>query len=402
MLHYIQSREVGDHHPKLLSSIEILRRTYSLVLSAKRQVVAPHKAPITCIDIDKTDARYLLSGSTNSSVALYDVQEKINTDQHTFNPLFTITKSTHKDAHKFSVSALQWYPHDTGMFLTGGFDHFVKVWDTNQLLVACEFDLEDKVYCLAMNSKSAHHSLVATGTGDQKVRLCDLLSGKASHTLIGHREAIWAVEWSPSSDFLLVTGSVDRSIRLWDIRKASGCLHSFNQHNEQHVDNTPLANVVSVVSTAHNAPVTSLLFTPNGKFLISSANDNRIHLWDMATGNNTLVNYPNALNLNQRGFKMCLSANARFLYHPNNHSINVYDVLTGELVNELTGHFEKVSSVAFHPVRQELYSASIDQQILVWTPRMDEIAIVDEEGVQSKQQPTGLIEDRDMWSDEES
>ena len=37
--------------------------------------------------------------------------------------------------HKHSVETVSWYHLDTGMFLSSGMDHFLKVWDTNQLQV---------------------------------------------------------------------------------------------------------------------------------------------------------------------------------------------------------------------------------------------------------------------------
>lgn len=37
------------------------------------------------------------------------------------------------------------YPVDTGLFVSGGMDGVVKVWDTNTLGVVLEFDFKDKV-----------------------------------------------------------------------------------------------------------------------------------------------------------------------------------------------------------------------------------------------------------------
>ena len=47
--------------------------------------------------------------------------------------------------HRFSVSWVEWYPVDTGMFVSGGMDETVKVWDTNRFEVAGEFKLGSKV-----------------------------------------------------------------------------------------------------------------------------------------------------------------------------------------------------------------------------------------------------------------
>ena len=87
------------------------------------------------------------------------------------------------------------------------------------------FNLDDKVYSIGMSKViSGHgvggHSLLAVGSGDQKVRLCDIRSGNTAHSLIGHKEAILVVKWFPQSEYLLATASQDKSIRFWDIRKA--------------------------------------------------------------------------------------------------------------------------------------------------------------------------------------
>ncbi len=40
-----------------------------------------------------------------------------------------------RHVHKFSVETVQWYPHDTGMFVSSSFDKTMKVWDTETLKV---------------------------------------------------------------------------------------------------------------------------------------------------------------------------------------------------------------------------------------------------------------------------
>jgi len=39
-------------------------------------------------------------------------------------------------AHQYRVSALEWYPLDTGLFISASFDSTVRVWDTNLLQVS--------------------------------------------------------------------------------------------------------------------------------------------------------------------------------------------------------------------------------------------------------------------------
>jgi WD40 repeat protein len=49
--------------------------------------------------------------------------------------------------------------------------------------------------------------------------------------ILGHRESVWAVEWSPANEYLLATGSLDRSVRVWDVRRSNSCLLILDQHN---------------------------------------------------------------------------------------------------------------------------------------------------------------------------
>lgn len=81
-----------------------------------------------------TEQRYLLSCASDASVAVYDVQRATGHEgdgliaKH--KPLFVVDKR-HEQGHKYAVSTAIWYPVDTGLFVTGSYDHRVNVWDTN-------------------------------------------------------------------------------------------------------------------------------------------------------------------------------------------------------------------------------------------------------------------------------
>lgn len=81
-----------------------------------------------------TEGRYLLAGASDATVAVYDIQRATNYEGRGLiakhKSLFVINKQ-HEHGHKFSVSSAIWYPIDTGLFVTGSYDHHVNVWDTN-------------------------------------------------------------------------------------------------------------------------------------------------------------------------------------------------------------------------------------------------------------------------------
>ena len=76
----------------------------------------------------------MLAGASDASVAVYDVQHATDYDggglvaMH--KPIFVIDKQ-HEHGHKYAVSSAIWYPIDTGLFITGSYDHHINVWDTN-------------------------------------------------------------------------------------------------------------------------------------------------------------------------------------------------------------------------------------------------------------------------------
>lgn len=132
----------------------------------------------------------MLSGASDASASVYDIQRGTDYEgggvisKH--KSIFVVDKQ-HQNGHKYSVSSAVWYPIDTGLFVTGSYDHHIKVWDTNTTQVVINFKMPGKVYRTAMSSLATSHMLIAAGTEDVQVRLCDIASGAFAHTLSGHR-----------------------------------------------------------------------------------------------------------------------------------------------------------------------------------------------------------------------
>ena len=91
-----------------------------------------------------TEGRYLLSGASDASAAVYDVQRATEYEggglvaRH--KSIFVVDKQ-HKHGHKYAISSAIWYPIDTGLFVTGSYDHYINVWDTNTTQVRILLDL---------------------------------------------------------------------------------------------------------------------------------------------------------------------------------------------------------------------------------------------------------------------
>ncbi|XP_053910032.1 DNA excision repair protein ERCC-8 isoform X3 [Cuculus canorus] len=297
----------------------------------------------------------MLSGGSDGVIVLYDLENLSRNPNYTCKALCSVGRS-HPDVHRFSVETVQWYPHDTGMFTSSSFDKTLKIWDTNTLQSADVFHFEGTVYSHHMSPVATKHCLIAVGTKSPKVQLCDLKSGSCSHILQGHRQEVLAVCWSPRHEYILATASADSRVKLWDVRRATGCLTTLDQHNgEKSKASSEAAN------TAHNGRVNGLCYMNDGLHLLTIGTDDRMRLWNSSTGENTLVNYGKVCNESRKGLKFAVSCgcNPEFAFVPCGSTIAVYTIFTGELVTVLKGHYSTVYCCVFQPDFQVLVAEKL-------------------------------------------
>ena len=99
-------------------------------LSHHRVVKSPFRHAVTALAVDQVDSRYLLSGGSEGRVAIYDLMEHAS----------VMKPSALARVSEKAVSSVEWYPLDTGMFVTGG--KSVVVWDTSTMAAALTFSTD--------------------------------------------------------------------------------------------------------------------------------------------------------------------------------------------------------------------------------------------------------------------
>lgn len=102
---------------------------------------------------------------------------------------------------------------------------------------------------------------------NSRLRIWSAEDGAEVATLVGHKQAITALAWKEDLH-LLVTGSTDGSVRLWD---------------PTHVDS--LANDQAVKSiSGYTDAVTALAAQPQGPGVVSASRAGELHLWNVDAG----------------------------------------------------------------------------------------------------------------------
>ena len=102
--------------------------------------------------------------------------------------------------------------------------------------------------------------LAASGSVDRTVKIWDVASQVAVHTLTGHTNSVTSVAFSLDGSSLL-SASDDKTMILWDVATGNK-LHTF---------------------TGHDDIITQAAFGPDGTMALSGSEDNTLILWHIPT-----------------------------------------------------------------------------------------------------------------------
>jgi eukaryotic-like serine/threonine-protein kinase len=135
-----------------------------------------------------------------------------------------------------------------------------QLWQRNIALAAG--DSVDKYRSYAISPDGMSFAAVLNDNGPPRVLVLEIKDGSKRMSLVMSNEYVTCITFSPDSSNLLTGwGFTDSTIRVWDAHtgKASGSLEG------------------------HHSFVSDLLFTSDGRRLLSSSGDQTIRLWDWST-----------------------------------------------------------------------------------------------------------------------
>ena len=198
--------------------------------------------------------------------------------------------------HRYYVTALAWSPD--GMFLASGSgDNTIRIWsiETHETLSV----LNGHTEVVSTLAWSPNGEFLASGSADRTIRIWSVELGECTHALTGHDDFIRAVEWQREGSTVL-SGSEDETIRFWDAATGN-CLRSKRSRNGWvlNLKRSPDGNwtaaaygdgTIRILNekgethaslTGHTEWVDSVSWRPDSKILASGSGDKTIRIWDL-------------------------------------------------------------------------------------------------------------------------
>ncbi|MDA2913255.1 WD40 repeat domain-containing serine/threonine-protein kinase [Acidobacteriia bacterium AH_259_A11_L15] len=252
-------------------------------------------------------------------------------------PNFDLTRTL--TDHTDTVYAVVFSP-DGRWLASGSGDNSVKLWDVatgRQVRV-----LLGHVAFVGGVAFSPDGRWLASAGGfkDHTVKLWEVATGREVRTLRGHTDTVWTVAFSPDGRWLASAGN-DGTIMLWEVATGRE-LHTLQGHTQ---------------------PIMSVVFSPDGRWLVSGSYDDTIKLWDVATGTEvrTVGRHPGST------WEVAFSPDGRWLASGGRDKrIKLWEVGTWREVRVLRGHVDEVKTVAFSPDGRWLASGSGDKTVKLW------------------------------------
>eukprot|EP00887_Chlorella_sp_A99_P007667 scaffold20.g7667.t1 len=214
---------------------------------------------------------YLLSGSDDAQICVWDIKGA------------TDAKSTLQALHIYQghggvVEDVAWHPRHGDLFGSVGDDRKLILWDLRKpAAAAVDKEVEAhgaEVNCLAFNP--FNEFIVATGSADKTVALWDTRNlTRKLHQFENHSEEVFQVGWSPHNETILASSGADRRLMVWDLSRIGD-----EQAPEEAEDGPP---ELLFMHGGHTAKISDFSWNSQDEWVIASvAEDNICQIWQLA------------------------------------------------------------------------------------------------------------------------
>ena len=361
-----------------------------------------HAGPVTSVAF-APDGKTVLTGSEDKTALLWDVDtgrvirrlqgHKDWVERVTLAPDGrTIYETRLLEGHKDSVTSVAFAP-DGRTILTGSQDGTARLWDA---ATGREIEIgplphhigpytRDPVTSVAFAPDG--HTVLMGFEGDNGARLADAATGNDVQRFVGHGDEVTSVIFAPDRRTVLTASW--RSTRLWDA--ASG--------KEIQRLKIPMA-YESLDGIVPEFVVTSVVFAPDGRTILTGCSDRTVRLWDAASGREIRRlqgNLDSPVPVTPTEFWtetghpiVAFAPDGRTILYAEKHdpaiqrvtyadtgkvrdilirydnTVRLLNVTSGREIRRFEGHGDSVTCVAFAPDGRTILTGSDDKTARLW------------------------------------
>jgi ribosome biogenesis protein YTM1 len=203
------------------------------------QTFRGHERSVECVAA-KSDGTRIVSGAFDTFLKVWNTEEDDKTEYtksdaikkkkpNTIVKTPMVTLQSHKDA----VVGVKWHPLNPKQVVTASMDHNIIAWDLELAGFVTRLNGARAFTSLSMNPTNG---LIVTGSTDNKIRLWDLTSQEGAmvkDVFHGHNGWVTDVHWSPENVNQFVSSSFDNTVRMWDVRSPKAPLYDIIAHDDR-------------------------------------------------------------------------------------------------------------------------------------------------------------------------
>ncbi len=311
-----------------------------------------HTDKVTSVAVSP-DGKQLISGSDDKTIRVWDIEKAEPVQVLKEHQNYVLSVAFSRDGKRFlSAGGGQW----RGPQFTTESDQIVRLWDTAEMKVLKKMSGHQAPIWSAVFSPDGKHALTASGGYDTSggkftpagfaLKLWDLSTGATARDYKGHESWVRDAVFDPNGK-TLVSGSWDKTVRVWDIDKDQPV-----QTLREHKDN-----------------VEAVALSTDGKWLLSGGGkstgrgDTTIRLWDLEK-REVVKGFDGHT---KRVWKLAFAKDGqRFISAGADNTIRLWDVAEGKEVHRFVGHTNEIRQAIFTPDGKHIVSASHDKTLRLW------------------------------------
>ncbi len=291
------------------------------------------------------DGKQLVSGGDDTSIRMWNVED--GKAGRILNPDY---KTDKEGSYKQVLSVA--FSKDGKFVLSGDAGGHIRAWDPvkkdDAFVIGSEAHKRGRVASVAYGSDTQliyscgedGVVLVSPGHDAAGKEVAGITQKRFDSKAGGSDAALTAMALTPDGNYLL-TGSVDTTIRVWDIKTSK----------------------VIRIYPGHTATVNAITMSPDGRTFVSVSDDQSVKVWTLAVADE----HENFEEHKGIVWSSALSPNGKLIASGGaDRTVIVREARGGKVLYKLEGHTAAITKVAFSPKGDVLATSSGDMMVKLW------------------------------------